>query len=177
MPRRSSIVCSKRFTLCINSDGNVVSFGSSKYGSHGHEEHYVFPPKIISSLVNIKSVCAFGFNAACLDYDGCVFTFGSIERPLLNSTISEFTHEPQKVNLPPCIEISCGDNHTVCLTENREVYSFGYNSKGQLGVGNNEVNPKVPQKIESLKDVEFIECGELHVFCKTRNNEVYCWGS
>merc|ERR1712100_843974 len=33
-----------------------------------------------------------------------------------------------------------------------------------------------PQLISSLEDVEFIECGRNHTFCKTFNNEIYCWG-
>ena len=47
----STIVCSFGFTVCINNDKNVVSFGRSNKGAHGHkEEDNVFPPKIISSL-------------------------------------------------------------------------------------------------------------------------------
>ena len=56
-----------------------------------------------------------------------------------------------------------------------EVYSFGRNYYGQLGIGNNE-SYYSPQLISSLKDVEFIECGGDHTFCKTLNNEIFCWG-
>jgi len=64
----------------------------------------------------------------------------------------------------------------MCLNENGEVYSFGFNFGGQLGLGNNEENYNSPQIICSLKDVEFIECGGYHAFCKTLNNEIFCWG-
>ena len=87
-----------------------------------------------------------------------------------------FTHIPQKVNLPPCKQILCGDHSTTCLTDNGFVYSFGLNSTGQLGLGNNEECDS-PQKIELLKDVEFIECGNNFTFCKTINNEIYSWGA
>merc|ERR1712232_257903 len=70
---------------------------------------------------------------------------------------------------------SCGYHFTMCLSENGEVYSFGNNEYGQLGLGNNE-NYYSPQLISSLKDVEFIECGGYHIFCKTLNNEIFCWG-
>ena len=52
----SNIVCSYNFTVCINNDQNVVSFGTSSRGGHGHEEEDVFPPKIISSLNHIISI-------------------------------------------------------------------------------------------------------------------------
>merc|ERR1712000_577458 len=63
----------------------------------------------------------------------------------------------------------------MCLSENDEVYSFGRNNYGGLGLGNNE-NYNSPQLISSLKNVEFIEYGGYHTFCKTLNNEIFCWG-
>ena len=57
----SNTVCSRNFTICINNDQNVVSFGWSYSRGHGHEEDYVFPPKIISSLNHIISISV-GYN-------------------------------------------------------------------------------------------------------------------
>ena len=192
----SNIVCSDNFTVCINNDQNVVSFGRSYYGANGHKEDKVFPPKIISSLNHIISISVGGDHCVCLDNDGNVYTFGSnkygklgIDKDLSHTSI------PQKVNLPPCAQISCGFNFTMCLSENGEVYSFGYNDDRQLGLGKNNtlyyqvtsllknLNGRstldyynTPQLISSLKDVEFIECGGYHTFCKTLNNEIFCWG-
>ena len=72
----SNIVCSNDFTVCINNDQNVVSFGKSYKGGHGHKEDNVFPPKIISSLNHIISISVGGDHCACLDNDGNVYTFG-----------------------------------------------------------------------------------------------------
>ena len=105
----STIVCSGNFTVCINNDQNVTSFGRSKIGAHGHEEEVVFPPKIISSLKNIISISVGEDNCTCLDYDGNVFTFGDNQYGRLG--IGEkilHTSVPQKINLPPCKQISCG---------------------------------------------------------------------
>ena len=73
----SNIVCSINFTVCINKDQNVVSFGTSYYGGHGHKEYKVFPPKIISSLNHIISISVGDRHSVCLDNDGNVYTFGS----------------------------------------------------------------------------------------------------
>ena len=135
----SNIVCSYGFTVCINNDHNVVSFGMSQKGAHGHEAEEVFPPKIISSLNHIISISAGDNHCVCLDNDGNVFTFGRDDGQLgIDNDDLVYTSIPQKVNLPPCKQISCGDNNTICLSENGEVYSFGYNDDGQLGLGNNE---------------------------------------
>ena len=174
----SNIVCSYGFTVCINNDQNVVSCGYSDEGAHGHKEENVFPPKIISSLNHIISISAYVYHCVCLDNYGNVFTFGNNNRGQLGigEDVSH-TSIPQKVNLPPCAQISCGEYFTMCLSESGEVYSFGYNQNGQLGLGNNEEIYNSPQVISSLKGVEFIECGGDHVFCKSLHNEIYCWGN
>ena len=127
----------------------------------------MFPPKVISSLNHIISIYISDDHCVCLDNDGNVYTFGRNEyKQLRIDKDLEHTSIPQKVNLPPCTQISCGYNFTVCLSETGEVYSFGINRNGELGIGNNEKSnyyPQVisPQLISSLKDVEFIEFGSL----------------
>ena len=179
--KRSTIVCGNDFTLSLSKDGNVYSFGYSECRAHGHEEELVFPPKIIPNLTNIRSISV-GSNpseihCACLDNDGNVYTFGdNFSSQLGNGSTMEFTHIPQKINLPACKQVACGDNFTLCLTEDGELYSFGNNNYGQLGLGDDIRRCNTPNKIESVKDVEFIECGNYSAFCKTKNNEVYSWG-
>ena len=174
----SNIVCSTDFTVCINHDKNVVSFGISDDGAHGHEKSNVFPPKIIPLLNNIKLLSVGEYHCGCLDNDGNVFMFGNNEYGQLGIGDEDLSHTsvPQKVDLPPCKDVSCGFEFTMCLSETGEVYSFGRNKNGELGIGNTEESYYSPQLISSLKDVEFIESGGYHTFCKTLNNEVFCWG-
>ena len=174
-----SIICGDDHTLCIDHSGNVHAVGYSHYGSHGHKEHKVFPPKIIPTLNNITSVDIGEHHSVCLDNNGSVFTFGdNFEGQLgVGRDTLQFTRKPQRVNLPPCKQVCCGRYFTICLLDKGDLYSFGYNSDGQLGLGNNEEKYYSPQRIESLEDVEFVECGENYVFCKTTKLGVYCWGN
>ena len=170
----STIICSEDMTLCLSTDGTVFSVGHSSFGENGYEEEVVFPPKIIPLLVNIKSVDSSGNHSACLDYDGNVFTFGINmcgQLGICNPFHLISTHIPQKVNLPPCIQISCGRFCTMCVTEDGLVYLFGNT------IGNQDECFYLPTIIEYLQDVQFIECVERYAFCKTKNNEIYCWGS
>ena len=156
-------------------------------GGLGHVENEIFPPKIIPSLQNIYSIVHGKSHTMCLDYDGNVYTFGSNDsgqlgipldsifswRRLLNLGVpvepwNDFTHKPQKITIPPVKQISCTDLLNICVTENSEVYSFGgqYNNRYVL-----------PKKIESLENVDFVECGGDFVVCKTKMNDVYVWGN
>ena len=160
----SNVVCSDYFTVCINNGRDIVSFGFSYYRAHGHREKMIFPPKVISSLNCIISISLGSDHCACLDSDGKVFTIGYNFCGQLGIGDEElYKSIPQKVNLPPCTQVSCGYEFTTCLSENGEVYSFGRNDGEQLGLGNNE-SFCYPQLIESLKDVEFIDCGEYTHF-------------
>ena len=175
----SNIVCSDSFTLCLNNDLNVVSFGRSTNGSHGHEEINVFPPKMISTLKHIKSVdCGFK-HTVCLDDDGNVFSFGANNYGQLgigkDKDALDFTYEPQQIDLPLIKQISCGGNFSICLSEDGDLFSFGFCDYGQLGLGNTE-NSNYPQKISSLKDIDMVECSCDYVICKSISNDVYVWG-
>ena len=175
-----TIACGLDHNLCINKDDLVSSFGYSECNAHGDEAELVFPPRLIPLMKNIKAVTVGSCHSACLDYSGNVFTFGSNEYGQLgigkDNTELFCTPIPQKVNLPPCKEVSCGVYYTICLLRNGDLYSFGYNLNGELGLGSNNYIHNVPQKILSLEDVELVECGSNYTFCKTINNEIFTWG-
>ena len=165
--------------MCISDKGDVYSCGFSYCGAHGFPGLQLVIPDQITSLKNVISISCGKNHTTCLDTNGSVFILGSNLKGQLGigSTELKQTEVPQKVNLPSTIQISCGNYFTICLTDNGDVYSFGDNLKGQLGIGNNVAFFNTPQLIESLKDVEFVECGGEYVFCKTIDNQVFCWGN
>jgi hypothetical protein len=72
--------------------------------------------------------------------------------------------------------ISCGFRHALALTEKGCVYSWGDNSFGQLGVGDNEYR-EIPTII-LLNDIiiEKISCGESHSLLPSRDGDIYAFG-
>ena len=48
------------------------------------------------------------------------------------------------------------------LLEDGSIYSWGFNEKGQLGIGNNQ-NQSIPQKVKTtLSQIISITCGDDH---------------
>ena len=134
---------------------------------------------MIPSLINILQIDCGYEHIVCVDTDGSVFSFGGNsvgqlgvcgDVRLLNST-----HIPQKVDIPPCKQVSCGRNFTICVSIEGEIYSFGDNYQGNLGLGN-IMSCNLPHKIDSLKNVDFVTSGFYHTICKTDNNEIFVWG-
>src|SRR5580704_13900561 len=71
------------------------------------------------------------------------------------------------------IKIKCGYYHSVLLFE-KEIYAWGYNQYGQLGLGHN-TQTNSPQKLD-LPNVKKIICGGYHTMALTFSNEIYAWG-
>ena len=167
-----------KFSISISVNGDVYSFGKSTCGAHGHSEQLIMTPTKIRSLVNIKALDCGSYHTLCLDFEGNVFGFGKNDFGQLGigEQSDSFFIVPQKIDLPVIKQVSCGDQFSICVSEDGIPYSFGWNITWQLGLGNNE-NYNTPQIIECLNNVDFVECGGKHVICKTKNNEVFGWGS
>ena len=171
----SLMCCTDERTVCVSTEGNVFSFGRNE-----KLKEPIFPPKQISSLESIKSVCTGYGHIVCLDNDGNVFTLGN--NPFRQLGIGEdestplFTDQPQKVNLPSIQQISCNGMFTTCLSQNGDVYTFGNNTYGQIGSEGDEIACGIPFHIVSLEDINFVECGYNFILCKSNNGDVYGWG-
>jgi hypothetical protein len=74
------------------------------------------------------------------------------------------------------VMISCGGWHSMALTESGRVFSWGYNSIGQLGQGNT-INSNIPELIE-MKEIKIIKisCGLRHSLLLSNNGDIYTFG-
>jgi len=79
-------------------------------------------------------------------------------------------------------KVACGDFHSVALTEDGKIFSWGgggsFFNKGQCGHGNNEdtITPEIIKDLET-KTVVDVSCGGYHTLALTSDNELYSWGS
>jgi len=81
--------------------------------------------------------------------------------------------------------VYCGGAHTHVLTESLEVYSFGCNKKGQLGLTRSDFQYFLhssldqPMKVDYLtgKGVCHLAVGGEHSLALTLNGLVYAWGA
>jgi len=74
---------------------------------------------------------------------------------------------------------SCGEEFSFVVTYEKEVYGFGLNNVGQLGVppSDFEFSP-IPLLVSTLlgKQIESISCGKGGAIASTSEGESYCWG-
>lgn len=101
---------------------------------------------------------------------GAIFTFGKSK--FAENCPSKFW---LKNNKPA--NISCGDEHSVLVTENGKLYVFGSNMYGQLGIGSENVisTPRYVKALRSEK-VKLTACGRNHTLICTVQGKVYSSG-
>jgi len=90
-------------------------------------------------------------------------------KPELNQYLSE----------KQIIDICCGEYHTIVLTISGEVYSWGNNESGQIGIGSDDKCVSVPTLLNAFngEKVKAISCGSIHSLALTESGRVFSWGS
>jgi alpha-tubulin suppressor-like RCC1 family protein len=80
------------------------------------------------------------------------------------------------VPLTGVIDIAAGAHHALALTGGGQVYAWGRQYDGQLGLAAS-ADRNTPQLITSLSDVTKIAAGTLHSMALRSNGQLYVWGS
>ena len=70
---------------------------------------------------------------------------------------------------------ACGYEHTVVVSNDGEVHSFGNNSNGQLGLGHNN-NVSLPTPIPNLPKIMEISCGYEFTVCIDNEGGLWSFG-
>ena len=91
----------------------------------------------------------------------------------------EFVRNPTKLNVGDIggwTQIACGEHHTVALSPNGEVFTWGCGFHGGLGHGD-RMRKNVPTKVESLsrETIVKIACGYCHTAVLTSTGKLLTW--
>lgn len=137
--------------------GDVYTFGEGKFGRLGHHsEHNQLYARTVDALVGkrVKQVACGGFHTAAVTESGEVYTWGGGEHGQLghgdkvNKTVPTLV---ESLKDKMVVQITCGWSHTVALTDDGEVYTWGNGDHGKLG--HNDTNKvTLPRMVEVLEN-------------------------
>ncbi|XP_073447024.1 probable E3 ubiquitin-protein ligase HERC6 [Dendrobates tinctorius] len=177
------VACGGRHTLYLQEDGIVLSCGENPYGQLGRKTNTSSLEQIYSLEAQTILDVSCGFNhSVAICNEGNIFTWGQGSEGQLGS--GQF---PQQSPIPRkitglsdirIIQISCGHFHTVALSEDSNVFSWGKNDVGQLGLGKQVPNQASPQLVKSLKGVPLVQvsAGGSQSFALSMLGIVFGWG-
>lgn len=164
----------------------LATFGTGSFGrlGLGPNEKSAWVPTVVSSLLahDIAEVVCGACHTAVLTDEGNLFTFGlNDEGQLGHSGGFDKVPVPVEVKLQdPIVAVAAGDYHTLALTHSGEVWAWGSNDKGQLGIGDSiHELPATPRRLKTLTGagVVALAAGSEHSLALLRTGEVLSWGS
>ncbi|KAM4603972.1 putative E3 ubiquitin-protein ligase HERC3 isoform 4-T4 [Polymixia lowei] len=75
-------------------------------------------------------------------------------------------------------QVMCGNQHCIALSRDGQLFTWGQNSSGQLGLGKGEPSTLSPQPLKSLLGIPLaqITAGGDHTFALSLSGAVFGWG-
>ncbi|XP_017422589.1 ultraviolet-B receptor UVR8 isoform X2 [Vigna angularis] len=131
---------------------------------------------------NLKAIACGGAHTLFLTDYGCVYATGLNDFGQLG--VSESNHysvEPLRVfgEEKKIVQISAGYNHSCAITVDGELYMWGKNTSGQLGLGKKAPNiVPLPTKVEYLDgiNIKMAALGSEHTVAISDGGEAFSWG-
>lgn len=191
------------FSVALSDTGKLYSFGSANEGRLGHGEvpgGGWFPwesfhshrnketvPRLIRSLEKeqIEYISCGSSHVFAINKDGVAFGWGCGRYHCFGMHQEVDLVQPQALeHLPgPWKQLVSGGAHTLGLTRGGQVWTWGVNHFGCLGVGeqNQQVFPGEPRMVEKLlkiakEPIQWIAAGWFFSMAVDSEGHVYSWG-
>lgn len=165
---------------CAIADGQLHCWGrnfAGRLGVGGFTDRY--EPTLVPGLNNVTDVDRF-IHTTCAIADGRTYCWGDNPAGMLgNGSVGNPTPTPAAVDKRPikdgrvATQVSVGRD-SVCAVYEVDLYCWGSNSQGQLGVSG--PNQSIPARVELGGTVTQVSTGERYA-CAVASNKAYCWGS
>ena len=175
-----SVACGPQHTLIITNDSSLWSCGTNYYGQlcHGDKIDRLIPQK--TSFADISKVSTGYSHSLFQNNKGEIFACGYIKRKGLGheNLSKRIQITPSLIpNLPPnIVQFVCGSTQSLFLDSEGNVFSFGDNSHGQLGLGHytdqNELN-----KISNIPPIKIISCGNANSYLVDVEGNLWSFGN
>ncbi|KAM7280161.1 hypothetical protein ACFE04_007295 [Oxalis oulophora] len=169
--------------LALQEDGTLWAWGNNEYGQLGtgdtQPRSQPIPVQGLSGLT-VVDIAAGGWHSTALTNEGEVYGWGRGEHGRLGFGDNDKSSKmlPQKVNLlagKDIVQISCGGTHSVALSRDGRLFSFGRGDHGRLGNGRKSTTgqpvevpielsppPNIANEAEGEWIAKFVACGGRH---------------
>ena len=166
-------------TLALTNTGEIYSFGNNFNGELGYGNYDdTNIPTLIPNLYNIIQISSGANHSLALSNDGKIYSFGINNNGQLGLGDNSSRNIPTLILKIPnnIIQISAGGDHSLALSNDGKIYSFGKNNKGQLGLGNyTDIN--IPTLISKMSNnIIQISAGAKHSLCLSSSGKIYSFG-
>ncbi|KAL1503593.1 hypothetical protein AB1Y20_012070 [Prymnesium parvum] len=194
LPRQISTLKSKRVktaaageehSVIATVEGDVFSWGSGSFGKLGHGEPsdegtprqvHAFAGRAVETVA-----CGYAHTVViCDNHEVLAWGSGWKGKLGLGDDQNRLTPTPiPSLKRKHITQLACGSFHTIVLTEQGDVFTWGIGERGQLGHGDLE-NRKTPTPLLGLQGTPIgsIAAGEAHtIACALDGSATWSWGA
>ncbi|XP_063314711.1 probable E3 ubiquitin-protein ligase HERC3 isoform X1 [Pelobates fuscus] len=177
------VACGGHHSVFVLEDGRVYSCGWNAAGQLGQTEDGVQPGHV-TSLGDKKIIhvaCGQSHNLA-LSCEGQVFSWGAGNEGQLGHSSTEASIPVprliKKLSQHKIHQVSCGNQHCMALSDDGQLFTWGQNCHGQLGLGSGFGSQCSAHRVKSLEGIPLaqIVAGGYHSFALSLSGAVFGWG-
>ncbi|TKS68356.1 putative E3 ubiquitin-protein ligase HERC3 [Collichthys lucidus] len=177
------VACGWQHSMFLLQDGSVYTCGSSCCGQLGHDKPGT-SPELVGALDTQKITvvsCGRAHSMAVND-QGQVFAWGAGEGGQLGLGTAEAAVRIPRLVKRLCdhriSQVMCGNQHCIALSRDGQLFTWGQNTSGQLGLGKGEPSKLFPHPLKSLAGIPLakITAGGDHSFALSLSGAVFGWG-
>ncbi|XP_012527820.1 probable E3 ubiquitin-protein ligase HERC4 isoform X2 [Monomorium pharaonis] len=177
------IACGENYTVVVTKNGQMYSCGNNDYGQLGHE----MPRKRLQLIPGLdafvfKTIACGNCHTLAVNEWGQLFSWGcNLNGQLGLDTVISMERVPRMVKAlgtNVIVQIACGVEHSIALTNDGDLYAWGSNRDGQLGLGSDACAEIKPKRITSLNaiPIAFVACGGYHTVVISKSGAIFSWG-
>lgn len=181
-----SVTCGADHTTAYSeSFTQVYSWGWGDFGRLGHgNSSDLFTPQPIKALhgLRIKQIACGDSHCLAVTMDGEVQSWGRNQNGQLGLGTTEDSLVPQKIQAFQGVSVkmvAAGAEHTAAVTEDGELYGWGWGRYGNLGLGDRN-DRLVPEKVSTVEvqGVKMVKvaCGWRHTISVSSSGGLYTYG-
>ncbi len=179
-----SVTAGGTHTLAIGEDGSIWAWGSNEYLQLGTGSRASFinkpTPVGVDSSLKWKAVSAGTAHSCAIADDGSLWTWGANHFGALGIGVpSSGEHReglPVKVNNWKWSFINAGEASTGGITDEGNLFMWGYNGDGLSGHGADGSGNLVPTFVGNERNWKAIDIGAEHVIGLKNDGSVWTWG-
>ena len=161
-----AVAAATHHSLVVTKKGHLYAFGLGKGGRLGlgddQSQQCPLPKRVLGPLQRrqVVSVAAAENHSLCVTSQGDIYSWGSNRfgqlgdhatgsSPIAPCGSRSIPRRVENLKQHPCVAVAAGEKHSVALSWKGEVYVWGDNTAGQLGVSRRTGIQKV-QRVEAL---------------------------
>lgn len=162
-------------TAAITENGDLYCWGDNSFGQVGMGTDNVIQKEPVKILENIKDISLGYWCSAAISEKGDLYCWGCNRNGQVgNGTYTEKETRPIKIldNVKNVYtsETAC---RIIAITEKGDLYCWGTNCCGEIGIG---TQTGVIKPVKVLENIKTISIGWHHVAAINEKGDLYCWG-